>query len=57
MAKTYLVNLSEAELKAIACQYLEKGCASEAHYKSLAKARVKIFNVLDGIAPTSEGTK
>ena len=46
MAKTYLINLTEAELEALTCDYLLKGCAAKHHHDDTLLARSKMLKKL-----------
>ena len=45
--KTYLVNLTEEEIKAMTCYHLSRSCDYERHNRPTVDAQVKMFKALD----------
>lgn len=54
MSKTYLVNLTAAEIEALTCDYLLKGCASKCHYNDTVMALSKLLKIQRQIKVTNE---
>lgn len=44
--KTFLVNLTIAEIESITCQYV-KNCGAKTHHRSLIKAQAKMLKILE----------